>query len=86
MRVLAALAALAVMLVWASTAAAALPPPGYHPAFVFQRTAVKSTLKTCTAGAHNQKVKTQKRLVTTACEQPPRANVKDLGGTFWFSP
>jgi hypothetical protein len=81
------LAALAVMLVWASTAAAALPPPGYHPAFVFQRTAVKSTtLKTCTAGAHTRKGKTQKRLVTTACEQPPKANVKDLGGTFWYSP
>jgi hypothetical protein len=82
------LAALAVTLVSASTAAAALPPPGYHPAFVFQRTAVKSTeaLKTCTAGAHTRKAKTQKRLVTTACEQPPKANVKDLGGTFWYSP
>jgi hypothetical protein len=84
MRVLALVAA---MLVWASTAAAALPPPGYHPTLGFQRSAAKSTLKTCTAdGAHSRRAKTQKRLVTTACEQPPKANVKDLGGTFWFSP
>jgi len=83
MRVLAVVAA---MLVWASTAVAALPPPGYHPAFTFQRTAAKSTLKTCSAGSHTRRAKTQKRLVTTACEQPPRANVKDLGGSFWFSP
>jgi hypothetical protein len=74
------------MLVWASSAAAVLPPPGYHPSMALQRTAAKSTLKTCTAGSHTRKAKTEKRLVTTACEQPPRANVKDLGGSFWFSP
>jgi hypothetical protein len=80
------LAVVTVMLVWASTAAAILPPPGYHPTVALQRTATKSTLKTCTAGADSRRAKTQKRLVTTACEQPPKANVKDLGGTFWFSP
>jgi hypothetical protein len=84
MRVLAIAAA---ALVWASTAAAALPPPGYHPTVTFTSTNGKSaTLKTCTSNAGTQKLKTRKRLVTTACEQPPKANVKDLGGFFWFTP
>jgi hypothetical protein len=80
------LAVAVLFLVWASTAVAALPPPGYHPTVTLQRTATRSTLKTCTANNSTHKTKSQKRLVTTACEQPPKANVKDLGGTFWFSP
>ena len=74
------------MLVWASTAAAALPPPGYHPTIVFQQAAPKSALKTCSAQARSRKAKTPKRLVPVACEQPPKANMTDLGGSFWFLP
>jgi hypothetical protein len=80
------LAVAVVMLVWASSAAAVLPPPGYHPVAALRRATANTALKTCTAGSHARRAKTQKRLVTTACEQPPKANVKDLGGSFWYSP
>jgi hypothetical protein len=73
-------------LVWASTAVAALPPPGYHPTLKLTRANETSSLTTCSANKHGRKSRTEKRLVPVACEQPPRSKVSDLGGSFWFRP
>jgi hypothetical protein len=80
------LAVVIVALVLASTAAAALPPPGYQPTLKLTRANEASSLTTCSANKHGRKSRTEKRLVPVACEQPPRSKVTGLGGSFWFSP
>jgi hypothetical protein len=82
MRVL--LATVLVALASAATASAALPPPGYHPSFPRERAGSKSSLSTCTVNQRGERIRSRKRFVPVACEQPPRSKVLDLGGSFWF--